>query len=54
VKIRFFQMLTDAQIRELEDAGEIDFMYDLPEVARFRINLYKKHVGLAGALWWTT
>ena len=49
VKILFFEMLTDAQIRELEDAGEIDFMYELPEVARFRINIYKKHVGLAGA-----
>ncbi|MFA5808176.1 MAG: hypothetical protein WC978_07365 [bacterium] len=36
VKILFFEMLTDARIRELEDAGEIDFMYELPEVARFR------------------
>jgi len=49
VKILFFEMLTDAQIRELEDAGEIDIMYELRDVARFRINIYKKHVGLAGA-----
>lgn len=41
VKILFFEMLTDAQIRELEDAGEIDIMYELAEVARFRINIYK-------------
>jgi twitching motility protein PilT len=49
VKILLYEMLTDAQIRELEESGEIDIMYEVPEVARFRINLYKKHEGLGAA-----
>ena len=49
VKILFYEMLSDAQIRELEDAGEIDIMYSVPDVARFRINIYRKHEGLGAA-----
>jgi twitching motility protein PilT len=50
VRILLFEMLTDLQIKELEESGEIDFMYEVPGVARFRINVYKKHVGLGAAV----
>src|SRR4030042_3164345 len=36
-KILFFEMLIDDQIRELEAAGEVDFMYELRDGAGFRI-----------------
>jgi twitching motility protein PilT len=49
VKILLYEMLADAQIRELEENGEIDIMYAVPDVARFRINVYRKHVGLGAA-----
>jgi twitching motility protein PilT len=49
VKILFHEMLSDAQIKELEEAGEIDIVYTVSDVARFRINIYKKHVGLGAA-----
>jgi twitching motility protein PilT len=49
VKILVHEMLTDRQIQDLEAAGEIDFTYSLPDVARFRINVYKKHEGLGAA-----
>ncbi len=49
VRILLYEMLSDPQIRELEEAGEIDLMYQVPEVARFRINIYKKHEGLGAA-----
>ncbi len=49
VKILLYEMLSDRQIRELEEAGEIDFTYTLAKVARFRISIYKKHEGLGAA-----
>jgi twitching motility protein PilT len=49
VKILLYEMLSDRQIKELEEAGEIDYTYTLPEVARFRINMYKKREGLGAA-----
>lgn len=50
VKILLYELLADAQIRELESAGEIDIMYAAPEIARFRINIYRKHEGLGAAI----
>ncbi|MBI4699238.1 MAG: type IV pilus twitching motility protein PilT [Nitrospirae bacterium] len=49
VKILLYEMLSDRQIKELEDEGEIDFTYTMPEIARFRINMYRKHEGLGAA-----
>jgi twitching motility protein PilT len=50
IRILLYEMLADAQIRELEEAGEIDVMYAVPGVARFRVNIYKKHEGLGAAI----
>lgn len=49
VKILLYEMLTDIQIRDLEEAGEIDVMYAVPEVARFRVNIFRKHEGYGAA-----
>jgi twitching motility protein PilT len=47
VKVLVYELLTDAQIDVLERQGELDCAYTLPNVARFRINVFKKHPGLA-------
>ena len=49
IKILLYEMLSDRQIEELEEKGEIDFAYTVPEVARFRTSIYKKHEGLGAA-----
>jgi twitching motility protein PilT len=49
LKILLYELLTDMQIGQLEEAGELDCAYTLAEVGRFRINIYKKHPGLAAA-----
>jgi twitching motility protein PilT len=49
VRILLYEMLSDRQIKELEEQGEIDYTYTLPEVARFRINMYKKREGFGAA-----
>ena len=48
-RILLYEMLSDPQIKELEDQGEIDFTYTLPGIARFRMNIYRKHEGLGAA-----
>jgi len=37
------------QWRRLEEHGECDFAYEVAGVARFRVNLFRLHQGLAGA-----
>jgi twitching motility protein PilT len=49
LKLIIHELLTDAQIRQLEADGDLDCAYTLPGVARFRINVYRKHPGLAAA-----
>jgi twitching motility protein PilT len=49
VKVLVYELLTDAQIGELEKAGELDCAYTLPGVARFRMNVFKKYPGIAAA-----
>jgi len=49
VRVLVYELLTDAQIEAFEHHGELDCAYTLPGVARFRINVFKKHPGLAAA-----
>jgi twitching motility protein PilT len=49
VKVLVYELLSDAQIEVLERNGELDCAYTLPGVARFRINVFRKHPGLAAA-----
>jgi twitching motility protein PilT len=49
LKILLYELLTNTQIGQLEENGELDCAYTLAEVGRFRINMYRKHPGLAAA-----
>lgn len=49
VRILLYELLTDTQIERLEKQGELDCAYTLTGTARFRINVYRKHPGLAAA-----
>ena len=43
------EILTDEQRAEFEEAQDLDFAYELPDVGRFRVNLYAQSEGLAAA-----
>jgi twitching motility protein PilT len=49
VRVLLYELMTDAQIERFESLGEIDFAYTVPDVARFRINVFRKYPGLAAA-----
>jgi len=42
-----YEILTNRQIRSLEDEGELDLAYELPGVSRFRSNVYMQSHGIA-------
>lgn len=47
VRLLIYELLTDAQIEQFETMGELDCAYTVPKVARFRINVFRKHPGIA-------
>ena len=49
VRLLMYELLTDSQIQRLEQEGELDCAYTLEGTARFRINVFRKHPGLAAA-----
>jgi twitching motility protein PilT len=48
-KVLVYELLSDSQVELLEKNGELDCAYTLPNVARFRINVFRKHPGVAAA-----
>lgn len=49
IRLLVYELLTDAQVEVFEREGELDFAYTLEGVARFRINAFRKHPGIAAA-----
>jgi len=45
-----YEILADEQIRRFEKEGDLDFAYSIPDVARYRINLYRSQCGLGAAI----
>lgn len=49
VQVLLYEILSDTQIEAFEKLGELDCAYTLADVARFRINIYRKHPGMAAS-----
>src|ERR1051326_5058233 len=45
-----YDILSDEQIQKFESTWELDFSYQVPRVARFRVNVYKERGNLAAAM----
>lgn len=50
IKQLIYEILTDAQIRQFESSGDLDFAYGVDGVARFRINIYQTYAGMGAAI----
>lgn len=50
IKDLVYSFLTDAQIKKLEDIGEIDISYSQRSIGRFRINAYRQRGSVSAAL----
>jgi twitching motility protein PilT len=44
-----FEILDDAQRREVVERGDLDFAYDIPGTGRFRVNIFQQADGLGAA-----
>ena len=51
VRLLIYELLSDVQIKTFEADGELDCAYTVPGVARFRINVFRKHPGISAAFW---
>jgi len=50
IKSLVYEILSDDQIRRFEKNGDLDISYGVPNVARFRINIYQTHTGLSASI----
>lgn len=50
VKKMLYSIMAEKQITQFEKTLEVDFSSEIEGVARFRVNVYSHHTGLAGAL----
>ena len=50
IKSLVFEILSDDQIRRFEKEGDLDVSYGVPQVARFRINIYQTHSGISASI----
>lgn len=46
----FYEIMTDEQRREFEERMDLDFAYEIPDVARFRVNLFVQRNGMGAVL----
>ncbi len=44
-----YEILSDSQIKQFEQCGDLDLAYGIDGLARFRVNIYKTHNGIAAA-----
>ena len=45
-----YEILADKQIKQFEHSGDLDLAYGIAGVARFRLNIYNTHTGIAAAI----
>jgi twitching motility protein PilT len=44
------EVMTDKQLQQFQDTWEIDFALDLPDLGRFRVNVFKQNNGISAAI----
>ena len=45
-----FSIMNDSDLKTLKDEGEVDLAFGLPEIGRFRVNIYRQRGSYAGAI----
>ena len=49
VQLLVYELLTESQIQQFEEQGELDLAHTLEGSARFRIHVFRRHPGIAAA-----
>jgi twitching motility protein PilT len=50
IKQLIYELLSDQQIRRFERSGDLDLSYGIPDLARFRLNIYQTMSGIGAAI----
>lgn len=49
LKKMLYEIAPEAKAKEFEESGDIDFSYEVPKIARYRVNFYLQRRGIAAA-----
>lgn len=47
LKAMLYEITPEAKIKEFEETGDVDFAHELPGLARYRVNFFMQHRGIA-------
>ncbi len=47
LKAMLYEITPEAKIKQFEETGDVDFAHELPGVARYRVNFFMQHRGIA-------
>ena len=48
LRVLLFEITPEEKIKQFEETGDIDFAYELPGVARYRVNYFRQLYGIGG------
>src|SRR4030042_3458743 len=49
LKFMLYEITPEHKIKEFEETGDVDFAYEIPGLARYRVNYYQQKWGIGGA-----
>ncbi|MBM3303231.1 MAG: type IV pilus twitching motility protein PilT, partial [Deltaproteobacteria bacterium] len=49
LKLMLYEITADHKIKEFEETGDVDFAYEVPNLARYRVNYYQQKYGIGAA-----
>jgi len=47
LKTMLYEITPEAKVKQFEETGDVDFAHELPGVARYRVNFFMQHRGIA-------
>ncbi|MFW6179855.1 MAG: type IV pilus twitching motility protein PilT [Desulfohalobiaceae bacterium] len=49
LKKMVYEITPEPKVKEFEEAGDVDFSYEVPDLARYRVNFFQQRKGIAAA-----
>ena len=47
LKVLLYEITPEHKIKQFEESGDVDFAYEIPSLARYRVNYFRQKNGMA-------
>ncbi|MGH7990384.1 MAG: type IV pili twitching motility protein PilT, partial [Limisphaerales bacterium] len=47
LKTMLYEIAPEHKVKQFEETGDVDFGYEIPNISRFRVNLFNQKAGIA-------